>query len=402
MNTKFALAAVLAASAGLAQAETDLSLARSYELTNAASEYDSLLSNYNASNITVSAQVQARYQVNVRDDSAGTLGDNDTTVGFSVRRAKVAVSGAVTDNIKGNISMAVRSSGTNSGTAMLEDAYADWAINDDLTIRMGQFKAQHIREENVSSKRQLASDRSVTNELYNWDRTQGIELHFGGDNWRGAVGFNDGINADNTAFSVAAEADWGANARFEMLLGDAEWSQFKQFTSWRGSTGGSMIGAGFAYASQGDTNGTVGANPEDNMTLTVDYSLVGDGWNFFAAGIMNSRDNSGATVDTDDFGIVVQGGVFVTDQDELFARWDAVFPDDSNPGGTEDFNSLTFGWNHYLVPESHAAKFTLDLRYTLDELATSLANGAQSDGINLLADADDGQIAVTAQFQFLF
>ncbi|CAN0594697.1 unnamed protein product, partial [Laminaria digitata] len=183
---------------GLAQAETDLSLARSYELTNAASEYDSLLSNYNASNIKVSAQIQARYQANFRDDASTTLAnpDDDTTMGFSVRRAKVAVSGDVTDNIKGNISMAFN---RNSGAAALEDAYADWAINDDLTLRMGQFKTQLIREENVSSKRQLASDRSATNETLNMDRSQGIEAHFGGDSWRGAVGFTDGLNSDHTA-----------------------------------------------------------------------------------------------------------------------------------------------------------------------------------------------------------
>jgi hypothetical protein len=319
-------------------------------------------------------------------------------MGFSVRRAKVAVSGDVTDNIKGNISMAFN---RNSGAAALEDAYADWAINDDLTLRMGQFKAQLIREENVSSKRQLASERSVVNETLNMDRSQGIEAHFGGDSWRGAVGFTDGVNSDNTAFNSAAEADYAFNARFEFLLGgDAEWSQFKQFTSWRGSTAGGMMGAAVGYQSIGDTNPSNPAGSSEATTVTVDYSWVADGWNAYVAGIWaNGSPATGADIDV--YGIVAQGGFFVTDQDELFARWDVFMTDDAAAPADEDFHTITVGWNHYLVPESHAAKFTLDMNYYLD--ATTLSTGVvTSDGHNLLADSEDGQIALTAQFQFLF
>ena len=61
---------------------------------------------------------------------------------------------------------------------------------------------------------------------------------------------------------------------------------------------------------------------------------------------------------------------------------------------------MTVGWNHYMVPESHAAKFTLDLRYYLDATTTSIVS--TSDGHNLLADSEDGQFGLTAQMQFLF
>jgi hypothetical protein len=400
MNTKFALAAVLAASAGLAQAETDLSLARSYELNNAASEYSSLLNNSNAANLKVSAQVQARYQANFRDDASTTLAnpDDDTTIGFSIRRAKITVAGDVTDNISAQIRFAFD---RNGGAAVLENAYADWAINDDLTLRMGQFKQQLIREENVSSSRQLASERSTVNETINQGYSQGIEAHFGGDSWRGAVGFSDGLNSANTPFSSTAEADYALNARFEFLLGgDAEWSQFKQFTSWRGSNAGGMLGAAIAWQSMGDTNPSAPAGSSDMTTATVDFSWVADGWNAYVAGIWQSM--SPATgVDTDVYGIVAQGGFFVTDQDELFGRYDLFMPDDSNAPADEDFNAITVGWNHYFVPESHAAKFTLDLAYYLDATTTS-TGVSTSDGHNLLPDSEDGQLALTAQFQFLF
>lgn len=398
-NTQIAIASLLVASAGvMANAETDLTLARSYELANTSSSYDSLLSESNLSNIKVSAQVQARYQYNATDTNqvgGGGNTDNDDTMGFSIRRAKVGISGDITDNMKGYIKFAFN---RNSGAAALEDAYADWAINDDLTLRVGQFKSAVLREENVSSSRQLASDRGVVNETFNQDFSQGIEAHFGGDSWRAMVGFNDGFNTDNTAFNSGSEADYAFNARAEFLFGDAEWDAFKQFTSWRGANSGGMLGAAIAYQSMGDTNPAT-AMSSDMTTATLDFSYVSDGWNLFAAGVWRSADNG--TVSNDDYGFVLQGGVFLSDQDELFARWNAILSDENRAPNDEDFNALTFGWNHYFVAESHAAKFTLDLSYYLDATTTS-SIVSTSDGHNLLPDAGDGQIGLTAQMQFLF
>lgn len=190
MNTKLtAMAAAVVATAGLAQAGSDLSLARSYELNNDASQYDALLSQSNLSNIKVKAQVQARYQYNDRDDAG--LGDNDTTLGFSLRRTKIEVSGDVTDNISAKVKFAFSRS---TGTAGLEDAYAKWKVSEDLTLKIGQFKQQIIREETLSGSKQLAAERSALNETFNQAYSQGIEAHFGGDSWRGAIGFSDGFN----------------------------------------------------------------------------------------------------------------------------------------------------------------------------------------------------------------
>jgi hypothetical protein len=397
MNTKHtALAVAVAASAGLAQAGSDLSLARSYELNNDASQYDSMLSQSNLSNVKVKAQVQARYQYNSREQAG--LGDNDTTMGFSLRRTKIEISGDVTDNISGKVKMSFSRS---SGSATLNDAYAKWKVNDDLTLVIGQFKQQIIREENLSSSSQLAAERSAVNETFNQNYSQGIEAHFGGDAWRGAIGFTDGFGSLNTAFNSSSEADYALNARFEFLFGDAEWDQFKQFTSWRGSTQGSMLGAGIAFQSMGDTN-PAAAMETDMTTATVDYSFVSDGWNFYVAGIWQNNDNG--TTDTDDLGVVVQGGMFVSDQDELFARWDAIFPDSNRAPADEDFNALAFGWNHFFVAESHAAKLTIQFDYYLDasDSGSTIVSTSSSGGHNLLSDTEDGQFGLTAQMQFLF
>ncbi len=402
MKTKHtALAALLAASAGLANAGTDLSLARSYAIANDASSYNNLLSNYNASDVKVKAQIQARYQYNKRDMNTSPTpfnSDNNTTIGFSIRRAKIEVSGNVTDNIKGKVKFAFD---RNGGAAELEDAYASWQVNDGLSLKIGQFKQQLIHEENVSSSKQLAAERSAMNETYNQGFSQGIEAQFGGDSWRGFIGFTDGLKTANTPFNSSSEADYALNARFEFLLGDAEWSQFKQFTSWRGSNAGGMIGAAIAYQSMGSTNPAL-ANDATMTTGTIDFSWVADGWNFYAAGVWRNMDPGGAANSMDDFGLLAQGGMFVTDQDELFGRWDAVYPDSNNAPRDKDFNAMTLGWNHYFTPESHAAKFTLDFNYYFDAPDSSIVSTSNTGGHNLLPDAGDGQWGITAQMQVLF
>lgn len=389
------LAGLLVTSAA-ASDTNDLTLARSYDLANVSSEYSSLMNTSSFADLKFSVQIQTRYQYNIRDDASTTLAspDDDTTMGFSIRRAKFGVSGNVTDNIKAKIKFAFSRS---SGAAALEDAYATWKINEDVSLKFGQFKPTVLREENISSSKQLASDRSGVNETFNQDYTQGIEFGFGGDQWRARVGFNDGFGADNTSFNSGGEADYGITARAEFLLGDASWSQFKQFTSFRGSNSGGMIGAAFHYESAGDTNPSF--TPATDMTVgTIDFSWVDDGWNFYAAGVWRGMDTGVASFD--DYGLIAQGGFFVNDSNELFARWDSVLPDDARGATGEDFNSVTVGWNHYMIPESHAAKFTLDLAFYLDSTTDSIVS--TSDGHNLLADSEDGQIAITAQMQILF
>lgn len=395
--TKAAMGTLLVVSAGaIAGTESDLTLARSYDLTRASADYSSLLSESNLSDIKVSVQIQARYQFNSRDDASTTLSspDDDLTTGFFLRRTKVGIEGNVTDNIKAKIKFAFNRDG---GSASLEDANATWKINDDVSLKVGQFKPTVLREESLSSAKQLASERSATNETFNQDFTQGIQLNFGGDSWRGHVGFNDGFGTDGTPFNSSSEADYGVSARAEFLVGDADWSAFKQFTSFRGAASGGMIGAAVHFESAGDTNPSF--TPTTDMTVgTLDFSWVDDGWNAYVAGIWRNMDTG--TADLDDYGVIAQGGVFLDDQNELFGRWDAVFPDDANGATSEDFNTITIGWNHYMVPESHAAKFTLDVAFYLDSTTDSIVH--TSDGHNLLPDSEDGQIALTAQMQVLF
>lgn len=344
----------------------------------------------------VGGQIQFRYNMNFRDEDVSSEND-DFTHGFQTRRTKLEFYGNVINpDLKFKIVGAFdrgSDDGSGGGGFALEDAFVSYDFNENVTMTWGQFKVPFNREEMVSSKYQLAADRSVVNEVYNADRTQGINLEWHNDNFRIMGAFTDGYRAVNSDFTSSAEADYALTARAEYnTLGD--WSPWKDFTSFRSAEGfGALIGGAIHWQDGGETGGT---SENELFAGTLDVSLEGSGWNVFGALIWVNNDPAAGS-DTDNFGFVVQGGFFLTEKDEIFGRWDMVMPDDDTDA--DDFNTLTFGWNHYFAQDSHAAKFTLDVQWFLD---SEEASGYNNTGINLLPDNEDDQFALRAQFQLLF
>lgn len=385
--------------------------------------------------LNVSGQVQFRYVANFGDMNnptqlaAGAVAD-DFTSGFQTRRTKLAFSGNV---ISKDIFFMVRSEFARAGGgSTLQDAYVGYKFGNGWEMKWGQFKAPFLREELVSSAAQLAGERSLTNELFTGNRTQGIELAYKAEDWRMMFSFNDGFNSANTDFTAdgqtfgtpvlytptnaggGSEADFGFTGRAEFKL-HGEWGQFKDFTSMAGSEYGLMLGVAGHIESNETTPGFGGASGDVTTFLyTVDLSVEGDGWNFFVAFTGGSSDfdgladldasGAGDDIDFDDYGLVVQGGFFIPDTDwEFFARYDIIFPDDDRAMDNE-FSTLTFGLNWYW--SGHAAKLTLDAVLALDESTGAsgnpLAFSAFDSGQGLVGNGDDTEAVLRAQFQLLF
>ena len=384
------LAAALAGLSGHALAADDF---RSAALHNDTLETLSL-SMQAAPALKVSVQTQFQYNMNFRDDNA--LGDDDTTLGFSMRRTRVNFAGPVTENIKGKVQVDFNSS---TGEASMLEAFADWEINDSLSLRIGQQKVHFLREDSVGTVRMLTSDFSVQNRVFGQGYSQFIEAEYTADSWRFWASFSDGFDSLNTSFNSDDEADFALTGRAEIKFGDADWKAFDQFTSWRGAASGGNLGLAAHYQSAGSTNPSL---PDDVTLFTVagDFAWVADGWNAYVSGVWARTDDG--TDEFDDYGVMAQAGVFVSDQLELFGRWDGVFVDDERGAGVDDFHTITAGVNYYMIPESHAAKFTVNVLYYLDAVSNTGGVVSPSAGFNLLADSEDGQIGITAQLQLLF
>jgi len=386
------VALAISALSGLAMGQSGLDLDRAYasEIRSDAQTRSSLLGASSSANLNVEVMTQFRYTANFRDEqTAGALGDSDTTVGFSTPRSQIRLSGDVEGtDISGLVVFDFgaaehgRTSGVTSGTAELLVAQAAWSLDDNWTILFGQWHDPVMGSDNFAPEHTLAVDKSFTNTFFDVGYTQGVAFAYGADNFKVIGAFDDGAEyignfgtVANSPFNGSGENDFGITGRFEWLV-EGTWDQFADATSWRGSNYGVKVGAGAHYQEQGNTNPSVPAGAPAGFTdqsvtfWTVDVQSEGDGWNVFAQYVGHHVDQSAATnVDFTNQGFIVQGGMFFSDQWEGFARYDVIILDDLLvAAGTDDtYQNITAGFNYYFVPESHAAKFTFDATFAIDD-----------------------------------
>lgn len=348
--------------------------------------------------LKVQGQLQARFVYNTQNKSP----DDDDRWGFENRRTKLTFSGHIVDRTWDyRIQSAANRDG---GDFDLDDAFIAKHFGD-WTLRVGQFKPPFMREELVSSSRQLAVERSLVNEEFNQGRSQGVELAYRGDQFGAAMMLNEGFDRDNTP-GLAQDTEFAITARVEALLAGS-WGQFKDFTSWPDEGPAVLIGAAVHY--ERDEFGTgdglfvdadadgLDDTPNDDeletLAFTADVSLEFGSANAFAAFVYRNLDRDSTTADQ--LGLVVQGGLFLTDDLEIFARYEWA---DADSAGVGDLSVITFGVNRFWA--KHALKWSMDVGIGLNEITEPWsASGA---GWRTDASGDDGQFVVRSQMQLLF
>ena len=349
--------------------------------------------------MNVNAEVQFRYVANFTDDE---VDGDDFDSDFQNRLTRLTFSGTVYDDwfykVQGRFD-----SGPD-GTFSLDDAYVGFGFEEGGALIFGQLKAPVTREELMADSKQLAIESSQVNQYFTAGRTQGVAYKWGGDTVRGVVAFTDGARQANTDLYQTAplSSDFSITARGEFLLAGS-WDQFEDFTSPIGSEDGLMIGvAGHFQTGPGDA----GVAEADIFEWTADISWESDGWNLFAA--ITGRDIEPDTVGIasgHDIGFVVQGGMYVSEDTELYARYGHILlDDDAVPAGSGDESAeLAIGVNHYI--HGHAVKFSFDVVTYLDEATGSFIGGpvGQDTEIGRRGDmTDDGEVALRAQMQLMF
>ncbi len=365
--------------------------------------------------LNIGGMLQLRYLLNFRDKNQ-TSDREDFQPGFQTPRTKLFFDGninndwfyAITVAAEGleSDAFATSPSGT-AGTFAVSDAYAGYNFGNGWKAQWGQFKLPFLREELVDSRYQLAVERSVMNETFNQDYSQGFQVSYETENWRVATAFSDGFASRNTDFTVDP-ADYAFTGRFEFKFAGG-WPNFNDFTSKKGDAFAGMFGVA-AHYQDGQNNDAPTNVTVQNLSYTADVSLKGDSWNLYAAAVGRHLRGSGTTIglggqrETDDFGGVVQGGFRFTDNTEVFGRWDAVIPDHDNapvggPAVKDFYNFLTVGLNQYYA--GHAAKATLDLLWALDDNSSSVIL-SPSTRVGLLGQTKANEVVVRLQFQLLF
>jgi hypothetical protein len=413
------------------------------------------------------------------DGSFNTVGVAKAAYGFELRRVKLGFSGHVIDPswqysvtlayqqyFGSNLNPVGAANGSNSTSGSLADgggvtggdnfgsgfSLENGFIQRDLgagfALKFGQFKSPFLREWLVSSRSQLAIERSIMNTLFTTGWTQGIELDWNNDSLRAMISYNDGANNANlgsisgtNVFGVTGDnlgvgfAQWAFTGRGEWKP-FGSWQQFNDFSSMRGEASGLLLGAAVNWQRGGQqdvavttTDVTPGSgNAEATfLTWTVDATWELGGASLFAAWAMNTAyDLPSGNQSINTYGAVVQGGYFVSDNVELFARWEWMNtastlqnnPDNpDNPGdfAGENINFLgaynsfvnnigTVGFNWY-IGGARGLKFTSDFGVSWKPLI--FQTGLFGDNI---AGAEyrqegvggGGQLVARTQLQLLF
>ncbi len=329
------------------------------------------------------AQMQIRYMHSFRDNSNA----DDSRGGFQNRRIKLTFEGHLIDpSLEYLVSVNVIS------TLSLSDGYIKKSFENGYSLRIGQFKPPFLREELLSSKRMLAVERSVVNDngVWNQDRSLGVEVAYGNDDVHASVMIHNGFNRDGMV-AMNEDTEYAIAGRVEFLLAGS-FKQFGDAPSWRGEAFAALLGTAFNF--EKDEHGTTTGPEEKRLAWTADLTLEGDGSNFSVA-ILAQQSETNGSPDLHRYGVVVQGGTFITDNLEVFGRFEWG---DLDMPGVSELSIITFGCNRYF--SKHTLKWTTDIGFGLNEVD---ANWVQSNSA-WLADApgESGQIVLRSQIQLLF
>lgn len=353
--------------------------------------------------LKVNGLVQARWILNAAKDQ-------NTDWGFDVRRARLTFSGNVSDfryEVQGQwgspfgIENAIVGPFDNTPSDFnLLNAYVQRDLDlggNTLTVTAGQFKAPFLREWLVDAGDLMAVDYSLLTYFFYQGYSVGVQAGMSSDDFRFNVAFTNGVGTPGDIGFGSYGSGWNSDPTQYSFSGRAEykmsgnWSDFDNFSSRRGSAEGLMLGVGGLF--QKYNSGFSLADRTMATGFTADVTWNFSGASIFAAFVYENL--SADTASSQPWGFMVQGGYFVTDDIEIFGRYDYANADVAG-GDTTKLSIITAGANYFL---SDNAKFTADFGFSLNELGVFASSSA---GYRADLPDTDGQFAFRAQLQLSF
>lgn len=406
--------------------------------------------------LNIKGQMQFRWAVNTRDNTGVNSPSpvfKESVSGFENRSTKLSFTGFVVDpswtfetqlvmnRTPGSISSGAQTFSSGNIVGSVENLWIQKDFGNGAMLRIGQFKAPFLREELVSSTTQLAVEHTLVSDVFTAKYGQGIQAEFGGragEQWRTQLYFGDGLRANATSVPTAATAAAGSYAgsyttpfntnpvnyalagRLE-YLGAGNWRSMGDFNSYKGDEFGWLLGFGaMAQSIRAANEGALAASATDSMWgITGDFTMNFGGASLFAYGVYRNvglagdvATRGGTTSDhMNQWGAVVQGGFFVSNEVELYARYEIGNTDTdkfrvAEPGIDLESNSLvTLGLN-YFIGGNKDIKWTTDVGFAFTPIGDFNSSGADwlQDGSTTAGTGgtNDGQWVVRTQFQILF
>ena len=363
----------------------------------------------------------------------GTDGADSSASAFELERVRLYLRGHVLKDIKYNICFeSDDDSGSGDYLYMYEVSYN---FMPEMGVKLGRYKGPFGKQETTSSGRQMLVDRSLANEVFNIDRTSGVEL-FGtldmGDvkpNYR--VMLFNGLQNNNDAPFSGNDNSPGVAARLAVPMMGATAKDFANESDLKGHDNlVSQVGFSFAYSNdrnedhfaggESDSYEFLGKNPDgrsdvyelggETTLLGVDFAMKSNGFSVILEGFYQHVDADAGELafgndfggrpdpitdaiidgcELDNYGWYAQAGYFIVPEKfELASRISGVHVDNTN-----DMYEYAAGWNYYISGQD--LKLSMDLSYIDDLPITS--GSANFGGVQ-----NNSLFLVRTQLQFQF
>ena len=353
--------------------------------------------------LNVTGFMQVRWTANhANGTNATSVNGNNYEWGWENANTFLDFSGTVVDpswsyHIRGNFANGA------DGAMGLTFASVTKDLGNGMGVTVGQFRGPWLRETLVDDQYQLGVDRSIMNSYFTQGFNQGLQFNYESDQFRANAFIGDGIvpaagtnpsgsfdNSANTPWN-ATETNYAIAARGEYKI-SGNWSDFDNFTSFRGEEGGMMVGAAAFYERGNQNSGAL--DGVKGYGLTADFSWEMGGANLFASFVWTGA--NGDNIDTaHPWGFNLQGGYFVTDDVEVFGRYDLIDYDLATSGDTSKYNGFTIGANYFF---SSNVKATVEWATNFKSFGTD----NYSQGFRMDNPGEKNQWALRAQLQLMF
>jgi len=345
-----------------------------------------------ANSLNISFISQFRYVLNLQDDFDGTPNVDGTTEGFEWRRNRLFFKGRMRDKFTYVISFDVLS----GANPRLIDSFFNYKINDDWTFTAGQFRPPLSNECLIGYAKQQAVEISSNGAAHGaLARTQGVMVTYQQPNYRVRLSYNDGFAQWNTDWNSGANQG-AVTGRIDWMAVGEDWKAFTAFTSPRDQAQGLQLGVAghYQWGDVGDaatpTNGL--KNSPDVFEWTADAQWQGGGYNLYASILgRHTEPNLIGISSTDDYAYMVMGGVYLTDDVELFGRWEYLDYD----AMSNEPHIVTVGVNKYLYGVTN--KLSADVGFATDTVPLGIASDRT--GMEVDAAGKDGQVFLRLQWQ---
>jgi hypothetical protein len=336
--------------------------------------------------LNIGLYTQVRYDVNWRDAPAG---ENDVEKGFSINRTRFFLEGQFTSKFDYHF----RTNIDDQGDFSLLVAYLQYNIGDKWNLRGGKQFIAMSREDWTMAQDVLTTENSANDFTFAPGPVIGAQAHFQGERQRYWLALSDAAAGAKGDFLSPEPSEIALTSRWEYQARGDDWSVWDDLIGRRGRPRGILLGLAGGYQVEKDTSAF-----DRVAQINADVSFNGDGYQAMAAGSWTWRD-PGTGGSFSNYGLLLQGGYFVTKDVQAYGQYNLVSPGDQ-PGNLETFNSITAGVSYFPFAWTNRWKFSAEIGYLFDALNNTIVGPSESLGWLPSDEAGQTYFRIQAQFGF--